>query len=384
MAVLETTGHHPVRKTALLGVSSAFFTVGLLMGSWGPMIPIYATRTGETKASIGILLGVASGAGFLMVLAGGWLVARIEIRRVLQMGTVVIAIGMLGLAFLGTKPLLVVAAALAGGGVALVNLSGNQALARSGHPSAMTHNSIANTVYAFGAVAAPLLIALGVAGAVLLSGAACVAIVGGVLLNSLAWVVPRVVGSRHKRDSSTLILVWMFLIGIGGYVALEASIAGWLPTAVSRSGGSATLGAWAATIFYGAMTLGRLLVSITGTRLRPSVLTVVAMALVLFFLLASTPFKPYIGITIVGFMMAPVFPGAAVWLARLTPGDPAPTTWLLLAAQAGGTIVPPLIGYALQDTSIAFSLLLAPIALVSLVAFGTVALIRRRAISAMA
>jgi fucose permease len=144
------------------------------------------------------------------------------------------------------------------------------------------------------------------------------------------------------------------------------------------------MGAWAATIFYGAMTIGRLTVSLMGNRLRPSYLTVFAMALVLAVLLVSTPFKPYIGITIVGFMMAPIFPGSAVWLARLTPGDPAPTTWLLLAAQAGGTIVPPLVGYALQDTTLPFSLLLAPIALVSLVAYSVVASVRRRTINSLA
>jgi FHS family Na+ dependent glucose MFS transporter 1 len=384
MAATEVVGHHPVHRQALTGVCAAFFTVGLLMGSWGPMIPIYAARTGESKASVGILLGVASGAGFLMVLAGGFLVSRFEIRRILQAGTLVVAVGMVGLATFGTKPLLVIAATLAGGGAALVNLCGNQALSRSGHPSAMTHNSVVNTVYAFGAVAAPLLIALGLSGTVLLTGAAVVALVGGVLLNSLAWIIPRVVGSRHKRDSSTVFIVAMFLVGIGGYVALEASIAGWLPTAVTRAGGSATMGAWAATIFYGAMTIGRLTVSLMGNRLRPSYLTVFAMALVLAVLLVSTPFKPYIGITIVGFMMAPIFPGSAVWLARLTPGDPAPTTWLLLAAQAGGTIVPPLVGYALQDTTLPFSLLLAPIALVSLVAYSVVASVRRRTINSLA
>ena len=360
----------------------ALFTVGLLMGSWGPMIPVYAQRTGETKASIGILLGVASGTGFVMVLLGGYLVARIEIRRVMQLGTSVIAVGLVGLALLDTKPLLVIAAALAGAGVALTNLSGNQATSRSGHPSAMTHNSIANTVYAFGAVSAPLLIALGVPGPALLIAAAVIAVTGGVLLNQLAWKVPHERQTTGRRDSSTMFLVWMFLIGIAGYVALEASIAGWLPTAVIDSGGSATLGAWASTIFYVAMAFGRLLLSFSGTRLRPSKIVVIAMLLVVVVLLASGPFKPYFGITLVGFLMAPIFSSAAVWLARLTPGDPSATTWMLLAAQAGGTVFPPLVGYALQDTSVPFTLLLTPIAATSLVAYSIVAVVRRRQIAA--
>ena len=377
-----TDARRLVTTQAVVGVSLAFFTVGFLMGSWGPMIPQYAARVHESRASVGILLGVASGAGFVMVLVGGYLVARLEIRHVVQIGSVVIAFGMAGLAFGTTKVLLVVAAALAGAGVALVNLSGNQALSRSGHPKTMTHSAIANTVYALGAVSAPLLIALGVSGRWLLVGAAGCAVIGGILVTSLAWVVPRVTATQQLRSGSTMFIVAMFLIGIGGYVALEASIAGWLPTAVTRAGGSATLGAWAATVFYGAMTIGRFAVAVLGTKLRPSILTVTATGLVVLVLVASAPFKPFIGITIVGLMMAPVFPGSAVWLARLTPGDPSPTTWLLLAAQAGGAIVPPIIGFALQDTGVAFSLLLAPIALVSFAAYAVVALMRKRAINA--
>lgn len=354
------------------------FTVGLLMGSWGPMIPVYAQRTGESKASMGILLGVASGTGFAMVLLGGYLIARIEIRRVEQLGALTIALGLVGLAFMQTKPLLIAAAALAGAGVAVTNLAGNQATSRSGHPAAMTHNSIANTVYAFGAVTAPLLIALGISGQLLLVVAAVVAIVGGILLNELAWMVPRAPHATGKRDSTTMFLVWMFLIGIAGYVALEASIAGWLPTAVIDAGGSATMGAWASTIFYVAMAIGRLLLSLSGTRFRPSKIVITAYALVLLVLLASGPFQPYFGITIIGFLMAPIFSSAAVWLARLTPGDPSPTTWMLLAAQAGGTVCPPLVGYALQDTSVAFSLILAPIAATSLIAYSVIAAVRRR------
>jgi MFS transporter, FHS family, glucose/mannose:H+ symporter len=381
---LPAPSHHPVSTRALFGVSMTLFTVGLLMGSWGPMIPIYASRTGESRASMGILLGVASGTGFVMVLIGGFLVARFEVRRVMQLGAAVIATGLVGLAFMDTKPQLIIAAALAGAGVALTNLSGNQATSRSGHPSALTHNSIANTIYAFGAVSAPLLIALGAPGPALLVGGAIIALVGAVFLNPLAWKVPHERTTTKRRSGSTMFLVWLFLIGIGGYVALEASIAGWLPTAVIDAGGSSTMGAWASTIFYVAMALGRLSLSLSGTRLRPSKVAVFSTLCVLVVLLASSPFQPYLGLTLAGLFMAPIFSSSAVWLARLTPGDPHPTTWLLLAAQAGGTVVPPLVGYAVQDTSIAFSLILAPIAATSLIAYSVVAVVRRKQIAAVA
>jgi MFS transporter, FHS family, Na+ dependent glucose transporter 1 len=372
--------HEPqaVSPRSVVGASTVLFTVGILTGSWGPMIPQYAVRTGTTVASVGILIGVASGTGFVVVLVGGALVARFEVRRVIQLATVIIALGLVGLALSSSLPLLATAAALAGGGTALANLSTNQSVSRSGHASAMTHTSVVNTIYSVGAVSFPLLIAVGVSGRTLLLSAAVIALIGGVLVNSLDWVVPRVSAVQQARSASTWTIVALFLIGLGSAVALETSIAGWLPTAVVRSGASETLGAWAATIFYLAMTVGRIITSIIGARARPTVLVVGGMALTLILLVVSAPFKPYIGITIVGFLLAPMFPGTAVWLARLTPGDPSPTTWMQLAAQTGGTFVPPIVGYMLQDTSVAFSLVLAPVALISLLAYSGVLLMVRR------
>lgn len=79
-----------------------------------------------------------------------------------------------------------------------------------------------------------------------------------------------------------------------------------------------------------------------------------------------------------GFAIAPVWPTALVWLAKLNPGNPRATAWIFPASGVGGAVLPAGVGVAIASAGVAWTpLVLALVALASLVAFGSASAVSR-------
>jgi fucose permease len=73
---------------------------------------------------------------------------------------------------------------------------------------------------------------------------------------------------------------------------------------------------------------------------------------------------------VTGFAIAPIFPTALVWLAKLRPGDSRATSWMFPATMVGGGVIPPAIGVAIGWFGIRWApAVLAGVAAVTLAAF---------------
>jgi fucose permease len=74
---------------------------------------------------------------------------------------------------------------------------------------------------------------------------------------------------------------------------------------------------------------------------------------------------------VTGLAIAPIFPTALVWIAKLRPGDSRSTSWMFPATMLGGGIIPPAIGVAIAWFGIAWApALLSGVALIALAAFA--------------
>jgi len=77
-----------------------------------------------------------------------------------------------------------------------------------------------------------------------------------------------------------------------------------------------------------------------------------------------------IAYVVTGLAIAPVFPTALVWLAKLRPVDSRATSWMFPATMVGGGVIPPAIGVAIAWLGIGWApAVLSTVAVVSLAAF---------------
>jgi fucose permease len=81
---------------------------------------------------------------------------------------------------------------------------------------------------------------------------------------------------------------------------------------------------------------------------------------------------------VAGFAIAPIFPTAIVWLAKLRPGDSRATSWMFPATMVGGGAIPPAIGIAIAWLGISWApAILSAVAAATLAAFLLAASRRR-------
>jgi len=157
-----------------------------------------------------------------------------------------------------------------------------------------------------------------------------------------------------RRTSALLVVliaIFFFL-----YVGSETSFGGWIATyAKAADLGDATTAAYLTSVFWGALTLGRLLSIPLAARLRPrtlllgdllgcllSVLVVIAWPDVLAAL--------WIGTFGAGFSMASIFPTMISFAGRHMATTGKTTAWFFVGGSSGGMLIPWLIGQWFEST----------------------------------
>lgn len=180
---------------------------------------------------------------------------------------------------------------------------------------------------------------------------------------------------------------WLIVISILVYNASELIIGGWMFSLVEEEGGSETSCALATTLFWAGLTVGRLVLGLLSERL-PSLHGPIRASTVVVFassfsagialLLVIDPFQPTVFLWSFGsgFALAPIFPLIVSFTAALyfDPADGSttfPIGGIVVFADIGGLVFPPLVGLLAEEWTIRYGLLVAVAALLMLV--GTVA-----------
>jgi FHS family Na+ dependent glucose MFS transporter 1 len=142
-----------------------------------------------------------------------------------------------------------------------------------------------------------------------------------------------------------LIMLLMLL-----YVGAEVGVAGWLYTyAVTLDLASTTSAAYLTSVFWGALTAGRLLAIPIAARFRPRTILLVdllgsigSVALMVF--VQDRAWALWVGALSVGLFMASIFPTVIVWAERRMRMSGTVTSMFLVGASLGAMFVPWLIG----------------------------------------
>lgn len=342
----------------------ALFALGLAAASIGPSLPRLAEDRGVSLGAVSIVFA-AYRAGFILgSLGGGALLDRLR-GHALMAGTLLVMAGSLavipvlpGLAFL------VIGFLLVGTAAGMVETGGNTLLVWSYGARVGPYMSGLHFAFGIGAILSPLFIGQaialtgGIEGGFLLSGAL---ILPGALLffRAPSPSSPDTQSAEHGPSRvlpTALIAVFLLL-----YVAAEAGFGGWIYTFAVRLGLAEPAQAGALTsLFWGALTVGRLILVPVSTRVPPGrLLAVSVLGSIVFLGVLSLPAGSrsaelvWVASAGTGLSMAAVFPSTMSFAGRHMRVTGSVSRWFFVGAGVGGMLVPWALGNLVETAGAA-------------------------------
>ncbi len=331
-------------RPILLVSFAAFFLLGALQALYGPSFPLLRDRFGVGLEQVSLVVSAQFLGSFAAIIGSSELLRRFGYRRVLLAGAASLAVGMFAIVVVPTWSLLLAGAALGGVGFGLLNVSVNLMVAVAFRPNAAPALNLINAVFGLGAVVGPLLVAVSEPRfglPFIVVGASGLLLMVAILnLKAPEVTVPR---------SDALPLAWANVAGFVMlyvfYVSAEVGVTSWETEYLTPQFG-AVAAAGFTSLYWGAITVGRLLATPLSARLRPRHMVLGASALALVFMvLAHVVELAPLAYALVGLCLAPIFPTALAWLTEVFPERAEQVTPLVVAAaNLGPTVTAPLIG----------------------------------------
>lgn len=357
---------------------AAFLLCGAMASLYGPLFPELRLRFGIGLDEVGAVVSAHFLGGFTMITLSSALIRRWGYRPVILGGLVMLMAGLAVMALAGQWWLLVAGAGLGGLGFGLLNVSVNLVVALAFAGNAAPALNLINAIFGAGAMLSPLLVA---AFAPRFAPPFAILLVLAVVVLLLATRLRAPTPAPPVRGGEPVAwsLVGGFVVLYFMYVSTEVGVASWVTEYLAPSVG---LG-WAAaatSIYWGAMTLGRVVAVAMSARTTPAVLVISALSVALGALLAAhwVPVAP-VAFAVVGLGLAPIFPTTLAWLTRVMPRRAEQMTPIALAAaNLGPVATAPLIGAAVAS----FGVAVIPTALstVALVALASALWLRSRTV----
>lgn len=329
-----------------IGAGLAFFVLGLLVASYGPLLPGVRDQFDLTAARGGLLLSAHFAGSVAGVLLAGAAARRTPARWRLLVAAAVLAVGITGAALAPSWPSLLVAVTVAGLGWGGLELDVNVLLSRSHGPRSGAVLNALSAAFGAGAVAAPVLVAAGAGrqAVFLMIAALCV-----VMLPLLAAAPPATPAAPSRRSAGTAgrggaVLQAGFVLLLLFYVGAESGVAGWAPTHLAETAAAGT-GGTSTTAFWVCFTLGRLLAAPISLRLKPASLLPGTLLLACAVLTVAhvRPAAPS-AYAAAGLFLAPVFPTALAWWSTSASADAGRTAVVIAASSFGPVLMSPGIG----------------------------------------
>lgn len=338
----------------------SFIALGLAFSSLGPTLPSLANNTGSTLSQISILFTVQS----LGLLAGNFISGRLFDRRPAFpfLATVVL----LTAAMLALIPLMTSLGLLAtllfimglatgsidvGGNTMLVWLHGNQAGPRM--------NAL-HFFFGVGALLAPIFVAqaIGLTGGVTWAYwlLALLVLPAAVLFLRLPSPVAPARIAQARSERIPWLPVGLMIAAFFLFVGAEVSFGGWIYTyALSLGLVTVTSGGYLTSVFWGALTLGRLLTIPIAGRVRPRYLLLAdvlggAASLSLLLLLPGVGWALWVAAFGFGLSMANVYPTLVLLGQRHLHMTAAITSLFMVGGSLGSMAIPWLIGQRFETT----------------------------------
>lgn len=366
----------PSSRSVLLVAAGAFLLCGGMASLYGPLFPELRQRFGVGVDEVGAVVSAHFLGSFTMIVLSSAMIRRWGYRTVIIIGLLILVTGLTVLALAGEWWLVVTGAGVGGLGFGLLNVSINLVVARAFAADAAPALNLINALFGGGAMLTPLLVAAFAprfsAPLVILIALATVVLVLAARLQAPPAAPPVRGGAPVARALVTSFVLLYFM-----YVTTEVGVASWVTEYLTPSVG---LG-WAAgatSIYWGAVTLGRILAVPISARVTPAALVIGALSVALFALVAAhwLPIAP-VAFAVVGLGLAPVFPTGLAWLNRVMPRRAEQVTPIVLAAaNLGPVATAPLIGSAVAAWGV--SVIPSALAAAALLALACALWLRRR------
>ncbi|MCB0158561.1 MAG: MFS transporter [Caldilineaceae bacterium] len=338
------------------GYFAAFISLGLVAASLGPTLNNLAEQTAVGVAQLSLLYPSRSGGYFIGSLLGGRLYDRVAGHMLLAVMLAVMALCMALVPTLGVFWLLSGVLLITGIAEAIVDVGGNAMIGWVHGAKVGPYMNALHFFFGVGALISPIIVGLvlrytdGIAWSYW--------ILAVLLLPPALWIVrfnsPTTPARRAAGDAPAapldLVLVGLAVLFMMFVVGAEVSFSGWVATyAVSLNLATRETAAYLTSVFWGALTFGRLLSIPIAMRYRPrtillaDVLGCIAGVAVIVAAPASGA-ALWIGAAILGLFMASVFPTVLSWAGRHMTMSGTVTSWFLVGASLGAITLPWIIG----------------------------------------
>ncbi len=369
-----------------------FITIGILSAVIGPVLPTLAHQTGSALSELGALISALFVGALIAQITGGPLNDHLGSRPLLLVGLGLTSVGVAGIALSPALPLTLACGVLAGIGHGSIDLGTGVLVAVIHAEKSVFALNLINVFFGIGAALGPAAVSLALLWwhnpllALWLSGALAALLIPAVA----ALALPPPIARAHSASTPRARLyrapvLWMLAGVVLLYVGLENGIGGWIAVYVQRTTTlSLAQGALIASMFWLALTVGRLLATAFGTRVTPRALLLYSLAAALAGTLALATSAGQAAFTVaavalIGLGFGPVFPTTlAITTATFSanPGRAAGVTQT--AGSAGGILIPWLQGIVLFRIGAQTSTLFVAALAAALLTLGWLPTVRRR------
>ena len=378
--------------TLLVLIYIAFISLGLPDSVLGSAWPVMQAELGAPLSLAGYISMVVSAGTVVSSLASNRLITRFGVGRVTAVSVLMTAAGLLGISLAPGAWMLFLCAIPLGLGAGSVDAALNNFVALH---YAARHMSWLHCFWGVGATAGPMILSLQLSrGASWRSAYGLISGIQFALALALFLTLP--VWRRAKapaaesgeeqryltnREALRLPLVKTALVGFVFFCAVETTSGLWASTYLHQARGlSASEAAMGASMFYGAITLGRLITGFAASRISPARLIRIGQCVCLagaaMVALPAPSAVGMLGIAVIGLGTSPIYPN----MLHETPrrfgarNSQAIVGLEMAFAYIGSTLIPPLFGSLASATTLhLYPWFLAACTLVMLAASETVA-----------
>jgi len=342
------------RLKVTIGYYLAFLALGVAIATLGPTLPGLSAQTHVSLGAISFLF-VARSFGYLLgSFVGGRVYDRFSGHPVMVVLLISMAICLFVIPLVPFLWLLVVVMLLFGMGEGAVDVGCNTLIVWVHGSRVGPYLNGLHFFFGVGAFLAPLLIGQ----AILITGGIqwaywllIILILPGVFW---IWRLPSPVAPVHEPDadgrSANFLLVFLSALLLFLYVGAEAGYGGWILTyAITLGLADQVAGAYLTSVFWGALTAGRLISIPLSTKFRPEMILIVDLGICLLALAAlilgrEIAWIVWAATILLGAGMASFFPTVVSWAERRVALTGKVLGWFLLGAGVGGMFLPWAIG----------------------------------------
>jgi MFS transporter, FHS family, Na+ dependent glucose transporter 1 len=389
------TNSHPapseqVKTRQTIGYCAAFIALGLISASLGPTLPGLARHTASTIGQASWLFTARSLGYLLGSLGGGRLYDRLRGHPLMACALLLMAVAFTLAAVIPLLWLLALVLLIVGLGEGTVDVGGNAMLVWVYRSRVGPYMNALHFFFGLGAFFSPIVIAQ----LVLLSGDITWAYWAlALLILPVPFLLLRLPSPRCQEETQDRPqqetnkrawgLVFLIALCLFLYVGAETGFGGWIFTYTVTLGlANETTAAYLTSLFWGSLTLGRLLSIPLAARLRPQTLLliellgcVVSVSIILLF--SGSLAAVWIGTFGAGFSISALFPTIISFAESRMRITGQVTGLFFVGSSAGGMTVPRLIGQLFEPLgprvtmwAILVDVLLALVALAALLSFS--------------